>query len=126
FHHAQSQVHRFLNSIGGYVRHADTYSLGAARVLMPHIVAPIDELMASHHGWDVLAEHTRLFVSFGGVPAKNAQISASGTAKHRAREGLEAMAARGCRFVNFSPVGSDLEIPGPDGEQALEWIPIRP
>jgi biotin/methionine sulfoxide reductase len=31
FHHAQSQVHRFLNSIGGYVRHADTYSLGAAR-----------------------------------------------------------------------------------------------
>lgn len=126
FHHAQSQVHRFLNAIGGYVRHADTYSLGAARVLMPHIVASIDELMAGHHGWDVLAEHTRLFVSFGGVPAKNAQISASGTAKHRARAGLAAMAARGCRFVNFSPVASDLEIPGPDGERAIEWIPIRP
>ncbi|HRO61491.1 MAG TPA: molybdopterin-dependent oxidoreductase, partial [Burkholderiaceae bacterium] len=88
FHHAQSQVHRFLNAIGGYVRHADSYSLGAARVLMPHIVASMDELMASHHGWDVLAEHTKLFVSFGGVPAKNAQISAGGTARHRAREGL--------------------------------------
>src|ERR1700681_3897423 len=31
FHHAQSQVHRFLNSIGGYVPHQDSYSLGAAR-----------------------------------------------------------------------------------------------
>jgi len=43
FHHAQSQVHRFLNAIGGYVRHMDSYSLGAARVLMPHIVAGMDE-----------------------------------------------------------------------------------
>lgn len=126
FHHAQSQVHRFLNAIGGYVRHTDSYSLGAARVLMPHIVASIDELMAIHHGWDVLAEHTKLFVSFGGVPAKNAQISAGGTAKHRARAGLANMAANGCRFVNFSPVASDLEIAGPAGERALEWIPIRP
>src|SRR5947199_88658 len=32
FHHAQSQVHRFLNALGGYVRSVDTYSLGAARV----------------------------------------------------------------------------------------------
>ena len=56
FHHAQSQVHRFLNSIGGYVRHQDSYSLGAARVLMPHIVAPMDELMSMHTSWDVLAE----------------------------------------------------------------------
>ena len=30
FHHAQSQVHRFLNATGGYVRHQDSYSLGAA------------------------------------------------------------------------------------------------
>ena len=122
FHHAQSQVHRFLNAIGGYVRHADSYSLGAARVLMPHIVAPMDELMASHHGWDVLAEHTRLFVSFGGVPAKNAQISAGGASRHHVRAGLARMAKAGCRFVNFSPVRADLDVPG--GE--AEWIPIRP
>ena len=31
FHHAQSQVHYFLNTISGYVRHVDTYSLGAER-----------------------------------------------------------------------------------------------
>jgi biotin/methionine sulfoxide reductase len=41
FHHAQSQVRRFLNSIGGFVRHKDDYSVGAALVLMPHILAPL-------------------------------------------------------------------------------------
>ena len=39
FHHAQSQVHRFLSAAGGYVRHENSYSLGAARVILPHIIA---------------------------------------------------------------------------------------
>jgi len=30
FHHAQSQLRRFLNSIGGFVPHKDDYSVGAA------------------------------------------------------------------------------------------------
>ena len=72
FHHAQSQVRRFLNSIGGFVRHKDDYSVGAALVLMPHIVAPLEELLASHTSWELLAKHCKLFVSFGGVPRKNA------------------------------------------------------
>lgn len=122
FHHAQSQVHRFLNATGGYVRHQDSYSLGAARVLMPHIVASMDELMASHHAWSVLVEHTKLFVGFGGVPAKNAQVSAGGNCEHRTRPGLAAMARAGCRFVNFSPVRVDLDAP----PESVEWIPIRP
>lgn len=122
FHHAQSQVHRLLNAIGGYVRSADSYSLGAARVLMPHIVAPMDELMASHHGWDVLAAHTRLLVAFGGIPAKNAQVSAGGAAEHRLRPGLARLAAAGCRLVNFSPMRDNFDAP----EGSVEWIPIRP
>ncbi|MEO7940651.1 MAG: molybdopterin-dependent oxidoreductase, partial [Burkholderiaceae bacterium] len=72
FHHAQGQVHRFLNAVGGYVRHADSYSLGAARVIMPHIVAPTEELLADHTSWDMLEQHCQLFVSLGGVPHKNA------------------------------------------------------
>ena len=88
FHHAQSQVHRFLNSVGGYVRHQDSYSLGAARVLMPHIVAPMEELMAMHTSWDVLAENCKLFVTFGGVPRKNAQINAGGATLHHVKGGL--------------------------------------
>ena len=38
FHHAQSQIHRFLNTIGGYTRSVNTYSFAAAEVIFPHIV----------------------------------------------------------------------------------------
>jgi biotin/methionine sulfoxide reductase len=122
FHHAQGQVHRFLNALGGYVRHTDSYSLGAGRVLLPHVVAPMDYLIANQHDWSTLAAHTRLFVAFGGAAAKNAQIGAGGASEHGLPGGLAALAAGGCRFVNFSPVRGDLDVPG----AALEWIPIRP
>ena len=121
FHHAQSQVHRFLNTFGGYVRHVDTYSLGAGRVIMPHIVAHMDDLQASHTSWEVLAKHTQIFVAFGGVPLKNTQISSGGAGDHRVRQGLRAMAAAGARFINVSPVRDNLETGG-----EVEWIPIRP
>ncbi len=113
FHHAQSQVHRFLNCIGGYVRHADTYSLGAARVLMPHIVAPMEQLFTQHNSWrDVMAKHTQLFVSFGGVPAKNSQVSSGGATEHSVPTGLRRMGAAGVRFVNVSPVRDDIDTGG--------------
>ncbi len=121
FHHAQSQVHRFLNSIGGYVRHTDSYSLGAARVLLPHIVAPIDELHTLHTSWSVMEKHTRLFVSFGGVPAKNAQVSSGGATEHKIPGALRRLSAAGVRFINISPVQDDIETGG-----EVEWIPIRP
>lgn len=121
FHHAQSQVHRFLNTIGGYVRHKDSYSLGAAHVVMPHVVAGMHDLIACHHSWDVLADHTRLFVTFGGVPMKNAQSSPGGVGRHRVRAGLEAMQRAGVRFVNIGPVADNLRTGGD-----VEWIACRP
>ncbi len=121
FHHAQSQVHRFLNMIGGYVRHNDSYSLGAGRVIMPHVFMPMEAGWDVANSFDVMAEHTRLFVAFGGVPAKNAQISSGGASIHRVRDGLAAMARAGTRFINVSPVSDNLDTGGP-----VEWIPIRP
>jgi biotin/methionine sulfoxide reductase len=121
FHHAQSQVHRFLNSIGGYVRHQDSYSLAAARVLMPHIVAPMEELMAMHTSWNVLAENCKLFVTFGGVPRKNAQINAGGATLHHVKGGLYGMRAAGVKFVNVTPTAEDLDNGG-----EVEWLAIRP
>lgn len=121
FHHAQSQVHRFFNSIGSYVRHADSYSLGAARVLMPHVVAPMDEMFTLHTSWNVMEEQTRLFVSFGGVPAKNAQVSSGGAAEHVVPGSLECIARAGVRFVNVSPVGDDITT-----GREVDWIAIRP
>lgn len=121
FHHAQSQVKRFLNCYGGFVRHQDSYSLGAARVLMPHIAASMEELMAMHTRWDVLAKECKLFVTFGGVPHKNAQINAGGATLHHVKGGLYAMREAGVRFVNVTPTAEDLDNGG-----AVEWLAIRP
>jgi biotin/methionine sulfoxide reductase len=38
FHHAQSQLRRFLNLAGGFVGARDTYSHAAAEVLFPHVL----------------------------------------------------------------------------------------
>ena len=121
FHHAQSQVKRFLNCYGGFVRHQDSYSLGAARVLMPHIAASMEELMAMHTRWDVLAKDCKLFVTFGGVPHKNAQINAGGATLHHVKGGLYGMREAGVRFVNVTPTAEDLDNGG-----AVEWLAIRP
>ncbi len=121
FHHANSQVHRFLNMIGGYVRHNDSYSLGAGRVVLPHVLMPIDQSWEQMTSWDVMEQHTKLFVAFGGVPLKNALISQGGVGRHQHKPGLAAMAKAGVRFVNISPVRDNLETGG-----EVEWIPIRP
>ena len=71
FHHAQSQIHRFLNTLGGYVAGVSDYSYGASGVLLPHVVAGAGEIMASATSWDVVSETTEVFVAFGGLSQKN-------------------------------------------------------
>lgn len=121
FHHAQSQLHRFLNSFGGYVSSTDSYSLGAGRVLMPHIVGNMDWLLAAHTSWKNLAQHCELFVAFGGLPAKNAQTSPGGASDHILSRALEQMSEAGVEFVNVSPLRDDLI-----GPQKNQWLPVRP
>lgn len=75
FHHAQSQVHRFLNCLGGYVRHVNSYSLGASSVLLPHVIADMSVLEGQATAKSVLAEHTDLVVAFGGLSPKNSAVS---------------------------------------------------
>lgn len=120
FHHAQSQVHRFMNCAGGHVGHVGTYSLGAARTLMPRIVMPMDDILAGMSAWPVIEDHTRLLVAFGGLPLKNAQVGTGGASQHWLRGGVERLAARGCALVNISPLRADL------AGANVEWWPIRP
>jgi biotin/methionine sulfoxide reductase len=121
FHHAQSQLHRFLNGFGGYVYSTDSYSLGAGRVLMPHIVGNMDWLLAAHTSWKNLAEHCELFVAFGGLPAKNAQTSPGGASEHLLSNALDSMSEAGVQFVNISPLRDDLI-----GPKQNQWLPVRP
>jgi biotin/methionine sulfoxide reductase len=121
FHHAQSQIHRFYNACGGYVRHVTSYSLGAAHTLLRHIVAPMDQMVLMHTAWDVIEANTELFVCFGGIPAKNSQVAPGGATEHRVPGALRRLAQTGVRFVNVSPTRDNLETGGP-----IEWWPIRP
>ena len=77
FHHAQSQLHRFLNQMGGYVRSRHTYSNGALTVIMPHVVGSTRGYLDRATDWSVLAEHTDLFVCFAGLPMKNTTVLCS-------------------------------------------------
>ncbi|HEX2828655.1 MAG TPA: molybdopterin-dependent oxidoreductase [Burkholderiales bacterium] len=121
FHHAQSQVHRFMNAIGGYVAHVGTYSLGAARTLLPRILMDMDAMRTQHTPWVELEKHCRLMVAFGGIPSKNAQVNNGGVSQHLVRPALKRMAEAGTKFVNVSPLRGDLaDAPG------AEWIAIRP
>ena len=121
FHHAQGQVHRFMNSIGGYVAHVGTYSLGAARTLLPHIIMDMDALRAQHTAWVSLERHCQLIVAFGGIPGKNAQVNSGGISQHEVRPALKRLARAGVQFVNVSPLREDLE-----DAAGAQWIALRP
>jgi biotin/methionine sulfoxide reductase len=61
FHHAQSQIHRFLNTAcGGYVRSVGSYSAGASTTLLPHILGPFEAVTRRNVTWDQIAAHTDL------------------------------------------------------------------
>lgn len=121
FHHAQSQLKRFLNTQGGFVRSEGNYSYNAALGLIPHVVGSFREHVARATRWRVIAKHTDLVVMFGGMALRNTQVSDGGVSKHRMGENLEACARAGVRFVNFSPLRSD----APDVLNA-DWQPIQP
>jgi biotin/methionine sulfoxide reductase len=114
FHHAQSQVHRFLKLIGGYTSSRHSYSLGATGVIMPRVVGTHDDLFKRSTHWDVIVEHTDLLVAFGGIALKNTGINHGGTTAHPARAALRRFRARGGHIVSFSPLRDDV-----DGEH--EW-----
>jgi biotin/methionine sulfoxide reductase len=121
FHHAQGQLRRFLNTIGGFTFHTDTYSLGAGRVLLPYILGPMDDVQVGHTAWSNLERHCRLFVAFGGLPIRNTQVSSGGAQDHVTRGALARMAAAGVDFVNVSPLRHDL-----DTVPNAEWLALRP
>ena len=63
FHHAQSQLHRFLNiALGGYVRSVNSYSAGASMVILPHILGPMEDVARRNVTWEQVAAHRGLLV----------------------------------------------------------------
>jgi biotin/methionine sulfoxide reductase len=122
FHHAQSQVHRFLNTaLGGYVRSVNTYSAGASGVILPHVMGTMEQAARRNVTWEQIVEHSDVVLAFGGMALKNTRVASGGISRHVERDAMRQAAARGCRFVNVSPLRGDL----PD-EARCEWLPATP
>jgi biotin/methionine sulfoxide reductase len=121
FHDAQHQLHRFLNLAGGYVRSVNSYSSGAASVILPHIIGPQAFVAGNNVSWDELVSHGALVLAFGGMALKNNDVSGGGTSQHIARARLAAARRRGVEFHLVGPIRDDL----PEDAAAV-WHPIRP
>jgi biotin/methionine sulfoxide reductase len=121
FHHAQSQLKRFLNCIGGFTRSKFTYSFAAAEAMVPHVLGSFRDYLDTCTSWDVIRDHTQLFVCFGGVPLKNGQISQGGTGCHIQRRALLDAGKAGIDFVNISPMKSDFM-----DDVGSDWLALRP
>src|SRR6516164_6872790 len=99
FHHAKSQLARFLNCFGGFTGHIGNYSFAASDAILPYVVGSKGMGSGDVTSWDVIAGHTGLWVMFGGVPLKNTQVESGGVVSHTVRGHLAEAKARGTRFV---------------------------
>ncbi|MEI8056941.1 MAG: molybdopterin-dependent oxidoreductase [Actinomycetes bacterium] len=120
FHHAQSQLHRFLNLLGGYVRSVNTYSIGASAVIIPHVLGvDVSELVQRATTWESIAEHSEVVLAFGGISVKNASVAPGGATDHVAAGRVQALHDRGVEFHLFAPLRDDLPVPA-------TWWALRP
>ena len=122
FHHAQSQMRRFMNLIGGYTSSRETYSHAAAEVLFPYITGLSNrEIQAQLTDLQTIAENTELLVAFGGISGRTAQIASSGIARHETESWLAKAHENGMKVVCVSPLISDYA-----ASLNPEWLSLRP
>ncbi|MEM6461990.1 MAG: molybdopterin-dependent oxidoreductase [Pseudomonadota bacterium] len=122
FHHAQSQLRRFMNTIGGFTSSRDSYSHAAAEVLLPYIVGMTHRSFQDNMtSLALVAQHCELLVAFGGISANTAQVTSSGTSTHEVEHWMEEAGGNGMTAVNISPQRPDF-----CGTGESKWLPIRP
>ena len=122
FHHAQSQLHRFLNTaLGGYVRSVNSYSSGASEVILPHILGPLASITYRNVTWEQVVAHSDVVVAFGGMALKNSASAYNGTSRHIERGAMHAAHERGARFVLVSPMRDDFP-----ANVAARWLSVIP
>lgn len=119
FHHAQSQLHRFLNVIGGYTRSVNSYSYAAAEVILPHVLGGPYGLTKGNTPWSSIGEATELIVAFGGISRKNAKTNPGGVSDHYFESTMEILGRKRIPMVSISPIRDD-------SPQEVDWLPIIP
>jgi biotin/methionine sulfoxide reductase len=121
FHHARTQLQRFLGGIGGFTGARDTYSNAAGAVLVKNVLGSMQAMNGPGTSWKSIAEHSDLVVMFGGMPTRNTQVTPGGVGEHTTRGWLEQVKAAGVEFCNISPMRDDAA-----AFLDAEWIAPRP
>ena len=119
--HARTLIRRFYFTGGGGVDQQGNYSWGAAQFFLPYVIGTYMPLTGRVTDWPSVVEHCQLFVAFGGLALKNAQVASGGAGQHSLKPALLQLAAKGTPVINISPMRDDC----PEFVNA-EWIPIRP
>lgn len=113
FHHARTQVRRFLAAAGGFTDQIGNYSWGAADALLPHVLGSSDAVSSAATSWETIAETTDLMVAFGGLNPKNWRVTSGGAGAHAMPAQLGRAMARGMTLWVVSPQAGDVP-PGID------------
>lgn len=121
FHHARSQVRRFYFSGGGAVDQQGNYSWGAAQFFLPYVIGTFQPLTGKVTEWRSVLEHCNIFLAFGGLALKNAQVASGGAGYHSLEPALRQLAEKKILVINISPMRDDCP-----AFLGAEWIPIRP
>jgi biotin/methionine sulfoxide reductase len=120
FHHCQSQVHRFLNLLGGYTSSVNNYSFGTSSVILPRVIGSHLEVMAGAAGWSAIEEHTEFLLCFGGIPLRNAHVTPGGKSGQGLRDQMHRLTERGVECTYLSPVRDDVSL------SAATWLAPLP
>ncbi|MEJ4045425.1 molybdopterin guanine dinucleotide-containing S/N-oxide reductase [Erwinia sp. SLM-02] len=119
--HARTLVRRFYNLGGGGIDQQGNYSWGAAQFFLPYVIGTYMPLTGRVTDWPDVVKHCEIFIAFGGLALKNAQVASGGAGEHSLKPALQQLAAKGTPVINISPMRDDC----PAFVNA-EWIPIRP
>ena len=121
FHHARTQLQRFLGLGGGFTASIHAYSYATGQVLMPHILGTAEVFLGRTTDWQAIIDNARVMLCFGGLAIKNGLVLSGGMGRHDNLHFMRKAAAAGVRLVNISPYAADVE-----AELGAEWVPIRP
>jgi biotin/methionine sulfoxide reductase len=107
FHHARTQIRRFLAAAGGFTDQTGNYSWGAAHAILPHVLGSAGAVSGAATGWQSMAEHCDVLVAFGGLNPKNWRVTSGGARDHHMPEMLAHAVSRGMQVIVISPNGDD-------------------
>ena len=121
-HAPSALLFRLLRMYGGYTDVWGTYSSSAADAIVPYFLGMgYHAAIGQGTSWSVIAEHTDLFVSFGGLRLSNTDVTYGGQGTHHTQDWMEKAKRNGTEFLNVGPLRDDVD-PGINPR----WQPIRP